>query len=757
MGAGVSTPGGGGGGFQGVNPDGNPEYLAKLADDAAQPSVVGALIRENEINVSTALELEPDDLDEISDKKLTRKKLSGALKRLKEAAPAGGANALSIADIAGSVALAAIMGRRVALLCAIDDYSAVDGLGNLHFAVADLRLYEKTLKKIGFEVITLINAACTSGGIETAFKEQIAKFKGQQVAQFFFGYTGHSVQDEKSGRGWIAPFGFDGDRRRTTSLRMERLNDLAEDIGARQQMWVFDCCHAGALMRGARGEEEKPLDRSAMGPGGAVFTQRELLSPAIRAVTAVTGGELALEEGGNGVFTKVFCQGLLKCRPDGSPFCTASELFAYTVRRVREKSRGKMHPQTGMMLLDHEGDPVEGQFLVFDGLAAKEAIRVAGGAAAEAAAAAGEGSRGGGGGGGGGSSSGGADEGGGGGEEEKERKRRQAEARKLLLRTIVPRVVLRAIREKIGACEESQDCAGVVAVMRAEAGEARAQECGCQAVRGLMRGAWGEEKKKAPPPGCVEAVLAALARFGGEDPQVAEQGCGAVRNLAANDAANRKAIASAGGIAAVLSALRAHGGSHAGVAVQGCGALRNLAFDADNRKAIGSEGGIAAVLSALRALGESHARVAKQGCAALRNLAANDADNQKSIESAGGIAAVMSALRAHSEVDAEMALQVCGFLFNLAYDNTDNEKAIVSAGGIAAVVSALRAHGGSHAGVARQGCSALKNLSYDATSVSSLKSKSSGVRPAVETAMSAHSSNAKIQELGAFVLNKLGQ
>ena len=100
---------------------------------------------------------------------------------------------------------------------------------------------------------------------------------------------------------------------------------------------------------------------------------------------------------------------------------------------------------------------------------------------------------------------------------------------------------------------------------------------------------------------------------------------------------------------------------------------------------------------------------------------------------------------------------MCGFLFNLAYDNTDNEKAIVSAGGIAAVVSALRAHGGSHAGVARQGCSALKNLSYDATSVSSLKSKSSGVRPAVETAMSAHSSNAKIQELGAFVLNKLGQ
>ena len=628
MGAGVSTPGAG---FQGVNPGGSPEYLAKLADADAQPSVVGALIRENEINVSTALELEPDDLDEISDKKLTRKKLSGALKRLKEvaAAPAAGgargkkhaaagggaaANALSVADIAGSVALAAIMGRRVALLCANDDYSDVDGLGNLHFAVADLRLYEKTLKKIGFDlVITLINAACTSRGIETALENAIAMFKGQEVAQFFFGYMGHGVQDEKSGRGWIAPYGYDGDHRRTTSLRMDRLNDLAEDIGANQQIWVLDCCHGGALMRGARGGDEKPLDRSAMGPGGAVFTQRELLSPAIRAVTAVTGGELALEEDGNGVFTKVFCQGLLKCRPDGSPFCTASELFAYTVRRVREKSRGKMHPQTGMMLLDHEGDPVEGQFLVFDGRAAKEAIRVAAGAAgaaagAAAAAAAGEGSRGGGGGGG---SRGGAGGGGGGAEEEKERKRRQAEARKLRLREI---------REKIRACEESQDCAGVVAVMRAEAREARAQECGCQAVRSLMRGAWDEKKKKASP-GCVDAVVAALKRFGGEDPQVAEQGCAALMNLASNNADNKKAIASAGGIAAVLSALRAHGGSHAGVAEQGCGALFNLSFDATSLSSLKSQSSeIRPAVETAMSAHSSNANIQKWGASVLKKL-----------------------------------------------------------------------------------------------------------------------------------------
>ena len=72
MGTGVSTPGG----FQGVNPGGSAEYLAKLADDASQPSVVGALVRENEINVATALELEADDLEEIAEKKLTRKKLS---------------------------------------------------------------------------------------------------------------------------------------------------------------------------------------------------------------------------------------------------------------------------------------------------------------------------------------------------------------------------------------------------------------------------------------------------------------------------------------------------------------------------------------------------------------------------------------------------------------------------------------------------------------------------------------------------------
>ena len=41
----------------------------------------------------------------------------------------------------------------------------------------------------------------------------------------------------------------------------------------------------------------------------------------------LTFAQLAIEEGGNGLFTKAFCHGLRKCRPEGSPFCTAAELL----------------------------------------------------------------------------------------------------------------------------------------------------------------------------------------------------------------------------------------------------------------------------------------------------------------------------------------------------------------------------------------------------------------------------------------------
>ena len=132
--------------------------------------------------------------------------------------------------------------------------------------------------------------------------------------------------------------------------------------------------------------------------------------------------------------------------------------------------------------------------------------------------------------------------------------------------------------------------------------------------------------------GAAEVVVAALRRFGGEDAEVAEQGCAALMNLAGNNADNRKAIASAGGVEVVVSALRAHGEGHAGVADQGCWALCNLCWDTTaNAAAIAtavSAGAVALVEAAVRAH-PSSSKVQKWGSKVLTRLNSSSKQQQQ--------------------------------------------------------------------------------------------------------------------------------
>ena len=79
---------------------------------------------------------------------------------------------------------------------------------------------------------------------------------------------------------------------------MDRIKGFAEEVGATQQMWIFDCCHAGnVLLGGHRGSSAR-------------FALNKSKRPAVQAMTAVTKNQKAIEKEGNGVFSKVFCAGL---------------------------------------------------------------------------------------------------------------------------------------------------------------------------------------------------------------------------------------------------------------------------------------------------------------------------------------------------------------------------------------------------------------------------------------------------------------
>jgi len=124
-----------------------------------------------------------------------------------------------------------------------------------------------------------------------------------------------------------------------------------------------------------------------------------------------------------------------------------------------------------------------------------------------------------------------------------------------------------------------------------------------------------EQMRATDDPGTVVTVMRQhVARV-----EVQEQGCAALRILAASHAENQTRIARAGGIEAVVKAMQTHAQS-ADVQQEGCRALRNSSFNhAENKARIADAGGIEAVVAAMQTHMQS-AEVQRKGCRALRNL-----------------------------------------------------------------------------------------------------------------------------------------
>jgi hypothetical protein len=114
----------------------------------------------------------------------------------------------------------------------------------------------------------------------------------------------------------------------------------------------------------------------------------------------------------------------------------------------------------------------------------------------------------------------------------------------------------------------------VVAALRAHSGAANVQDYGCYAL-GHLTTSHAANKTAVAAAGGIEAVVAALRAHSGAA-NVQERGCYALAHLTTSHAANQTAVAAAGGIEAVVAALRAHSGA-ANVQDYGCYALRVLA------------------------------------------------------------------------------------------------------------------------------------------------------------------------------------
>ena len=566
----------------------NAEQLAQLAVDNKCPSVVKKIIEELEIDGATLQEMKDGDFDELGAKNVIQKRqLLGAFHRLSPKASPGTVGSPGAGTRGGNVAppkktedngdglraqlelhdvsFKDLFRQRYAIICACDNYGESYGssLPKLKFAVSDARLYERTLKALGMEVKLLLNEECNTDSIITALDEALQRFgEAYEVAQFMFIYAGHGVPD-KAGRGWIAPYGFQGSKLHGTGLRMNKIKDFAEEIGASQQLWIFDCCHAGNVLLGGRGDTDTD------------FALSQARRPVIQAMTAVTKDQKAIEKEGNGVFSKVFCA---KLEHMENKYATFSELETHVNPRVFEYSGGKMAPQFGKMLWDHYGKPCDGQFVFFnanDPPIAKMSTPAAatggtrGGAGTAAAGA--------------------------------KAKREAGEKAK--------REAVRAVKKRIDDAEEKEDCSIVMTALK-EAGEA---EVAAYALKSLVYFAKGTDRKgKVVELGGLKAAVEAMRKFDA-DAEVQRGGADVLAWMASTGTEMGQKIASEGGIEVFLKAVRGFPDNEKVLEENLC-ALGNLADNnPDNKVKIAEKGGIELAIEALKRH-PGNEGVQKHGC-----------------------------------------------------------------------------------------------------------------------------------------------
>jgi uncharacterized caspase-like protein/peptidoglycan/xylan/chitin deacetylase (PgdA/CDA1 family) len=250
-----------------------------------------------------------------------------------------------------------------AILVGIDEYKKWP---RLQYAVRDAEgVGQLLVQKFGFapeRVITLKNEQATRAGILGAFHDLLERGKNtgglQPNDRVFMFFAGHGATRKlSSGRdlGYIVPSDADPDNLATDAIPMTEIQNIAESLPAKHELFVMDACYSGlGLTRGGANasflrENGRRLGRQMLTAGGS--------------------DQLVSDGGPNGhsVFTWTLLQGLGgKADLNGDGLITATELAAYVAPAVSSVSR--QTPAFGSLPGSEGGDfvfelPEETEFL----------------------------------------------------------------------------------------------------------------------------------------------------------------------------------------------------------------------------------------------------------------------------------------------------------------------------------------------------------------------------------------------------------
>ncbi len=230
--------------------------------------------------------------------------------------------------------------KRIAVVIGINQYQHWPALEG---ATSDARRVSETFRRLGFdEVIEVYEEEATRVRLLTLLGSELAqKTDSRSLAMIYF--AGHGQTETlPSGqkRGYIIPVDGDLEQVYATAISMDRLRDLSNRLPALQVYYAMDSCYSGlGFVRGI----------SLIGNGDGYLKKVSSLR-SVQMITAGLDGEMAVEIGGQGLFTTYFLRALSgEADFDSDGYVTASEIGTYVRPQVSSASRNRQTPQFGTL------------------------------------------------------------------------------------------------------------------------------------------------------------------------------------------------------------------------------------------------------------------------------------------------------------------------------------------------------------------------------------------------------------------------
>lgn len=241
--------------------------------------------------------------------------------------------------------LSALYATSWALVIGINAYQNVSP--RLNYAVPDARAVAAALPALGFprqNIRLLLEGEATKTRIEDVLYRDFAAMGPQDRLLVFFAGHGETALTKTGEEGYLLPVNADLNALPITAIAMDELRRTANRLRAKHILFLLDTCFSGFA-----------LTRDVLPPTTTdEYLASVLREPVVQVLTFGRKGELAIEEGGHGLFTQRLLAGLRGLADtEGRGFITAAQLAAWIEPRVVRDSKGRMTPQYGK--LDGEG------------------------------------------------------------------------------------------------------------------------------------------------------------------------------------------------------------------------------------------------------------------------------------------------------------------------------------------------------------------------------------------------------------------